>query len=89
MGFENPNNYHFGVADFARIGFELVDHIHNVEHDTHCFILKDAPRGVSEVALPPRIGWTGKLTTCTSMPYSFMHRSSRSPPNVTPVGSSS
>ncbi|CAN0071398.1 unnamed protein product [Scytosiphon promiscuus] len=44
-GFVNPNNYHFGLADFARIGFELVEHIHNVEHDTHCFILKDVPRG--------------------------------------------
>lgn len=46
IGFENPNNYHFGEADFARVGFELVRHIHNVEHDTHCFILKDVPRGV-------------------------------------------
>ncbi|CAM9688099.1 unnamed protein product, partial [Ectocarpus sp. 12 AP-2014] len=44
IGFENPNNYHFGVADFARMGFELVRHIHNVQHDTHCFILKDVPR---------------------------------------------
>lgn len=46
-GFENPNKYHFGETDFARVGFELVAHIFNVEHDTHCFVLKDEPRAVS------------------------------------------
>ncbi|CAM9270799.1 unnamed protein product [Ectocarpus fasciculatus] len=56
IGFENPNNYHFGVADFARMGFELVRHIHNVEHDTHCFILKDAPRGRLVVAFRGSVG---------------------------------
>lgn len=46
-GFENPNKYHFGVADFGRVGFELVAHIFNAEHDTHCFVLQDKPRAVS------------------------------------------
>lgn len=47
QGFKNPHNYHIRVQRLARMGFELVRHIHNVEHDTHCFILKDVPRGVS------------------------------------------
>ncbi|CAN0285599.1 unnamed protein product [Hapterophycus canaliculatus] len=55
-GFVNPNNYHFGLADFARIGFELVEHIHNVEHDTHCFILKDVPRSRLVVAFRGSVG---------------------------------
>lgn len=45
-GFVNPNNYHFGIADFGRVGFELIAHIFNAEHDTHCFVLKDQPRAV-------------------------------------------
>ncbi|CAB1115182.1 unnamed protein product [Ectocarpus sp. CCAP 1310/34] len=56
IGFENPNNYHFGVADFARMGFELVRHIHNVQHDTHCFILKDVPRGRLVVTFRGSVG---------------------------------
>eukprot|EP00752_Nemacystus_decipiens_P015668 g13982.t1 len=65
VGFENPNNYHFGVADFARVGFELVDHIHNAEHDTHCFILKDGPRGRLVVAFRGSVGtkhWMDNLS---------------------------
>ncbi|CAM9767141.1 unnamed protein product, partial [Ectocarpus sp. 12 AP-2014] len=45
LGFKNPHNYHIRVQRLARMGFELVRHIHNVEHDTNCFILKDVPRG--------------------------------------------
>ncbi|CAN0519680.1 unnamed protein product, partial [Ectocarpus sp. 8 AP-2014] len=45
IGFKNPHNYHIRAQRLARMGFELVRHIHNVEHDTNCFILKDVPRG--------------------------------------------
>ncbi|CBN78597.1 conserved unknown protein [Ectocarpus siliculosus] len=45
IGFKNPHNYHIRVQRLARMGFELVRHIHNVDHDTNCFILKDVPRG--------------------------------------------
>ena len=48
-GFQNPNKYHFGVADFKRVGFELVAHIFNAEHDTHCFVLQDRPKAVREL----------------------------------------
>lgn len=46
LGFKNPHNYYLQPLRCARMGFELVRHIHNVEHDTHCFVFKDVPRGV-------------------------------------------
>lgn len=51
--FTNPNNYHFGVANFERVGFELIAHIFNAQHDTHCFVLQDKPRAVSSFPPPP------------------------------------
>ena len=53
--FTNPNNYHFGIANFERVGFELVAHIFNAQHDTHCFVLQDKPRAVSSFPRPPPI----------------------------------
>lgn len=57
--FENPNKYHFGIADFSRVGFELLEHIFNAEHDTHCFILKDEPRAVCVLCVSVRCALCG------------------------------
>ncbi|CAN0201365.1 unnamed protein product, partial [Ectocarpus sp. 8 AP-2014] len=38
------------------MGFELVRHIHNVEHDTNCCILKDMPRGRLVVTFRGSVG---------------------------------
>lgn len=51
--FTNPNNYHFGIANFERVGFELIAHIFNAQHDTHCFVLQDKPRAVRVPPPPP------------------------------------
>ncbi|CAM9150180.1 unnamed protein product, partial [Ectocarpus sp. 12 AP-2014] len=56
IGFKNPHNYHIRAQRLARMGFELVRHIHNVEHDTNCFILKDVPRGRLVVSFRGSVG---------------------------------
>ncbi|CAM9203306.1 unnamed protein product, partial [Ectocarpus sp. 13 AM-2016] len=56
IGFKNPHNYHIRAQRLARMGFELVRHIHNVEHDTNCFIFKDVPRGRLVVSFRGSVG---------------------------------
>ncbi|CAM9928533.1 unnamed protein product [Laminaria digitata] len=56
VDFTNPNNYHFGIANFERVGFELIEHIFNAQHDTHCFVLQDKPRARIVVAFRGSVG---------------------------------
>ncbi|CAM9899884.1 unnamed protein product, partial [Scytosiphon promiscuus] len=43
-GVDSPTDTNVAVADFGRLGLTLVARVSNVEHDTHCFILKDELR---------------------------------------------
>eukprot|EP00903_Cladosiphon_okamuranus_P018197 g16740.t1 len=46
----DPTDVGVAVADFGRMGLEVVSHIFDSASDTHCFVLKDEPRARLVVA---------------------------------------